>query len=42
MLVTSLLELDSSLEVEQVTVAYPDAEWITPDLTPQEVAPIGG
>ena len=36
-MVTSLAELCPDVEVEQVTVAYPDGEVVTPDLSPQTV-----
>jgi len=36
-IVTSLAELDSGARLEQVTIAYPDREVVTPDLTPQPV-----
>ncbi len=36
-LVTSLEELCPDVMVEQVQIAYPDGEMVTPDLTPQDV-----
>ncbi|MBM4320495.1 MAG: phenylalanine--tRNA ligase subunit beta, partial [Deltaproteobacteria bacterium] len=36
-LVTSLLELTPGLELQAVTVAYPDGEVVTPELAPQRV-----
>lgn len=36
-LVTSLVELCPDISVEQVTIAYPGEELVTPDLTPQPV-----
>ena len=36
-LVTSLLELDPAASAEQVTIAYPAREAVTPDLSPQLV-----
>ncbi|MBW2732247.1 MAG: hypothetical protein JRH20_07615, partial [Deltaproteobacteria bacterium] len=36
-LVTSLAELDRSVEIEQVRIRYTDGERVTPDLTPQHV-----
>ena len=36
-LVTSILELDDHARAERVTIAYPDQQKPTPDLTPQPI-----